>query len=601
LILLDGFTLFNPVHLGGLFSVFNADAVERAELFAGGFGAEFGGRVSSVVNIESRSDTPDDIEVAGGISMLASRILVRGPVPQSAGRWLAGEGGSWFLSARRSYFDQLLRPVVDFPYHLTDLQAHAGIGTRGGGTLSFTGYWGEDLLDLSNFGSEGGASDILRLRWKWGNQVAGVRLVQPLAHEWLAEVRVGHSRFAERLGFPDFGDVRFESRIEQQIWRGDLSRDLPGNLSVRIGSSGERMEHLNLAEAGGTTFFDSEGSGFLGAGYSSLYWRPARWIIEPGVRLEVWNARTARHSVLSPRFAAKRFLGANQNVALKLALGRYAQFLHSLRDEELPVSNDTWVLADDHVPAVISDQIQVGIESFWGDGWSASAEAYLRSFEGVTELNYAEDPNDPADDLLAGEGFSRGLDLLVRRSGERLTGWVGVSFLRAERTFPDPLAAGWSDLPQTVSYPPIFDRRVSLDLVGQYLTEGGFELGGRWSYGTGLPYTRPVAQHLSWRHHPIWGRAEPFAFGFSDRDLPMAIVVGQRNAERYPPYHRLDVTVRRTFERRWGSYVPYLQVLNVYNRRNVLFYFYDYHGTPPVRSGFSMFPFLPALGIEVAF
>jgi hypothetical protein len=125
-----------------------------------------------------------------------------------------------------------------------------------------------------------------------------------------------------------------------------------------------------------------------------------------------------------------------------------------------------------------------------------------------------------------------------------------------------------------------------------------------WNFGSGLPFTRPVAQHFSWRHHPIFGGAEPFRFGFGDgedADIPVAIVLGQRNSERYPSYHRLDLTLRKVFTRSWGTYVPYLQILNLYNRKNVLFYFYNYDQAPPVRSGFSMFPFLPALGIEVTF
>lgn len=603
LIMIDGFTVFNPFHLGGLFSVFNSDAVERAELFAGGFGAEFGGRVSSVLNIESRADVPDGFEVHGGVSMLASRVLLRSPLPDFAPRALGGERGAWFVSARRSYFDQLLRPITDFPYHLTDVQGFATVGTRDGGSLSFTAYRGEDVLDLSSFGldAEGGAADVLRIRWNWGNRVLGARLRQPLSRGWMLDTRVGYSRFAESLGFVDFGDVDFRSRIDQWIWGGDLARDLTPDLSLRTGLSADRIEYANTAEAGGTSFLDLTGDGVLGAGYASLRWRPGAWIVEPGVRYDVWAADDTTRAVLSPRFAVKRFLGADQNLAVKLAVGRYSQFLHSLRDEELPISNDTWVLASRSIPPVVSDQVQLGLESFWGAGWSASVEAYGRTFDGVTEFNPAEDPNDPADDLLAGRGHSYGLDLQLRRAEGRLSGWAAVSLLRARRTFPDPLAAGWDDLPQEVTYPPIFDRTFNADLVLQYDTPGGMELGARWNFGSGLPYTRPVAQHFAWRHHPIWGRAEPFNIGVEREGVPVGVVLGPRNAERYPNYHRLDLTARRSYERGWGTVVPYLQVLNVYNRRNVLFYFYDYNRETPVRSGFSMFPFLPAIGVEASF
>lgn len=611
LILLDGFTVFNPFHLGGLFSVFNADAVERAELFAGGFGAEFGGRVSSVLNIESRSETPAGFEATGGVSMLATRLMLRAPMPSAVTSLFGGKEGSWFISGRRSYFDQVLRPVADFPYHLTDLQTRATITTSAGGILSFTGYFGYDILDLSDFGldDEGGemeedddATDVLRLRWNWGNRVAGLHLLQPLGPNWVASGRIGYSRYAERLVFSDFGDVRFESGIRQAMARLDLTRDLGGGSEMRIGGGLDRLSHDNLAEAGGTTFYASDGRGYLGAGYASLHLRPSdRWIVDAGLRWDAWRSDDGDRSVLAPRFSAKRFFGPENGFAVKFAVGRYSQFLHSLRDEELPVSNDTWVLADRSVPAVVSDQAQVGVETFWGRGWSASIEAYARRFDGVTEFNLSDDPNDPGDDLLAGDGRSHGLDILLRRTEGKLTGWATLSLLRATRSFPDPQAAGWDDLPQIVTYPPIFDRRAKVDLVMQYIADNGFEIGARWNYGSGLPYTRPVAQYLSWRHHPLEGRTEPYGFQRIDEGLPMFVVLGQRNSQRYPAYHRLDLTIRRTFQREWGSYVPYLQVLNVYNRRNVLFYFYDYNRAPPVRSGFSMFPLLPAIGVEISF
>src|SRR5690606_32951268 len=115
LILIDGFPIFNPFHLGGLFSVFNSDAIARAELLAGGFGAEYGGRVSSVLNVESDAGAPERVEVAGGVSLLATRLLVRAPLPERLGE------GSRVGPGRRSYFDVLLPPLADFPYHLTDL------------------------------------------------------------------------------------------------------------------------------------------------------------------------------------------------------------------------------------------------------------------------------------------------------------------------------------------------------------------------------------------------------------------------------------------------------------------------------------------------
>lgn len=603
LILLDGFPIFNPFHLGGLFSVFNSDVIARAELLAGGFGAEYGGRVSSVLSVESETGAGEGLHGEGGVSLLASRLALHSDLPDGVGTVLGGEGGSWFLSGRRSYFDQVLRPVTDFPYHLTDVQGGLTLGTPGGGRLRLIGYTGRDVLDLSDFtppGAEDEEESILRIQWDWGNDVLGLRWEQPWG-AWIADGRVGYSRFGEELGFVDFGDTEFISRIEQWSLRGDLARPLGPTLDLKVGAEANRMAYRNRAESGGAKFFGNGDDGVLGAAFGQFRWRLSeRWIAEAGVRADGWWADSSTHAFLSPRLALKRFFGRERDAAAKLALGRYVQFLHSLRDENLPVSNDRWTLANATVPPVVSDQLQLGVEKFWGDRWYASAEAYARTFRGVTDLNYADDPNTPADDLLEGEGLSYGLDFLVRRSSGPLTGWTTISLLRAERTFPDPNALGIDDIDPTTTFAPIFDRRLDVELVLQAQLPWELESGLRWNFGSGLPYTRAVGQHFGWEYDISDAEWEPSDFGFGG-DAPLFAVLGRRNAERYPAYHRLDVTLRRTFERRWGSFTPYLQVLNVYNQRNVLFYFYNYNGPEPTRSGFSMFPVLPAVGVEVSF
>jgi hypothetical protein len=201
--------------------------------------------------------------------------------------------------------------------------------------------------------------------------------------------------------------------------------------------------------------------------------------------------------------------------------------------------------------------------------------------------------------MLVGDGRSIGLDFFVRRSTGRLTGWTSVSLLRAERSLPDALAAGWEDLAPEVTFPPVFDRHLDVDLVLQYLLPGKWELGARWNFGSPIPYTRPVSQYFGFRYSPLRGQYEPIAQ--PGGGPPLFVALGDRNRERYPPYHRLDATIRRTFTRSWGSWTPYLQVLNVYNRRNVLFYFYNFDRIPATRSGISMFPVLPALGVEASF
>jgi hypothetical protein len=600
LILLDGVPIFSPFHLGGLFSVFNADMIDRVELYSGGFSAQHGGRVSSVLEIESDAGdgTPS---VDAGVSLLASRVAVGASLPTGAAEALGQSTLRYRLSARRSYFDVLLKPLFEFPYHLTDLQAVVEGWSPGGNRLTLTAYSGRDVLDLTRLDAE---DFPLRIDWDWGNDLVGLRWTHPRRGGGSLDLRANVSRFGTGLTFPDFADTDFSSSIQQVQLRADLDTRPSAFWRVGGGFAFERMSYENRFESGGTEFSGAMGDGSLVSSYLQTTWtRPEAWVVETGVRMDTWLPDPGTASIeLAPRAAVKRFLGGG-NLALKVAAGRYTQFLHSLRDEEIPIGLDIWVLAGERAPHVVSDQLQVGVEGYVGADWFWSLEGYLRDFDGVVAFNPADDPNDPLDDILQGHGTSRGADLFVRRERGAVSGWLALSFLKAERTFPDPFSA--EQLPEEVTYPPVFDRRVDLDLVLSYPAPWGWEGGVRWNLGTGTPYTRAIGSYAY--HSPRfvddggrlrWSGGDDDDGTFSET---YAVQLGDRNAARYPAYHRLDVSFRKTVEKRWGTLVPYVNLVNVYNRRNVLFYFYEYERNPPVRSGISMFPVLPTIGLEVRF
>jgi len=597
LILLDGVPVFSPFHLGGLFSVFNADMIDRVELQSGGFAAEHGGRVSSVLEIET--DPGENAPgVSGGVSLLATRVAAGGRVPTSVANALGQSSLRIRASARRSYFDVVLKPLFDFPYHLTDFQTLVEGWTRGGDRWAITAYSGRDVLDLTQLGD----SDFpLRIDWDWGNDLVGLRWTHPRQGGGSLDLRANFSRFGTGLSFPDFADTQFESGIQQAQARVDFEA-LPGaRTAVQMGASAERLSFRNLFAAGGTEFVSGEGDGTLVGTYvQTRYALPARWLLEAGIRGDAWSPGTGSFAFeVSPRLALKRFL-AGGDLAIKAAAGRYTQFLHSLRDEEFPIGLDIWILADESAPYVVSNQLQLGLEGFRDVRWYWSVEAYARTFDGVVTFNPADDPNDPGDDLLAGDGLSYGLDLLVRKETGGVTGWVTLSLLNADRTFPDAFAP-FETLPE-VTYPPIFDRRVDLDFVLRYPLPWGWDGGLRWNLGTGTPYTRAIGSHAYYSARFVDGRRLEWAGeAGEDSNDAYAVLLEDRNRSRLPTYHRLDMSMRKTFTKSWGTLTPYLNVLNVYNQRNPLFYFFEYDRSPPVRSGISMFPVLPTFGLEVTF
>ena len=595
LILLDGVPTFSPFHLGGLFSVFNADMLDRVALQSGGFSAEHGGRVSSVLEIES--DAGDgDFGVDAGVSLLATRVALGGRAPEGLAGALGQADLRYRVSVRRSYLDLVMKPAFEFPYHLTDLQTVVEGWTQSGDRLSVSAYTGRDVLDLTRLDPD---DFPLRIDWDWGNDLAGVRWTRARPGGGSLDVRANFSRYGTGLAFPDFQDTEFSSRIQQGQVRVDLDSRPSPSLAAQTGASLERLSYRNRLVSGGTRFGGGTGSGWLTGAYAQASWSvPREWLVEAGLRYDGWSPEPgARVDELSPRLAIKRFLGTG-DAAVKLAAGRYAQFLHSLRDEELPLGLDIWLLAGERAPHVVSDQLQLGVEGYRDVDWFWSVEAYVRRFDGVVTFNTAADPNDERDDLLSGTGLSYGADFLVRKETGDVTGWLALSLLNARRTFPDPVSP--LDPRPSVTYPPIFDKSVDMDLVLRYALPWNIQGGLRWNVSTGVPYTRALGSFAYYSPRYVSGGGLEWT-GVGESDGGYAVVLGERNGARYPAYHRLDVSARRTFEKSWGTLTPYLNLLNVYNRRNVLFYFFQYDEDPPVRSGISMFPILPTLGLEVSF
>jgi hypothetical protein len=588
LILLDGLPVYNPFHLGGVFSVFNADMVKRTELYAGGFPAQFGGRLSSVLSIESDAGSTG-ADVVGGVSLLAGRAAVGAALPRAAEERLGLRSARGRISVRRSYLDQLMRPFFDFPYHLTDFQLYGEAWTRGDARLSVTGYTGRDVLDLSVL-----ETFPLELRWSWGNDVAGVRWVSALGARGTFDALAGYSGFSSRLHFPEYDDTQLRSRIDHGLARADVELRR-GEGRWRLGADANLLRYDNLFASGGTVFRQGRGQGALLGAHAQLDVRRGAWLVELGARGEGWLPAGEPARVLaSPRAAVKRFVG--EDMAIKLAAGRYTQYAHSVRDEELPLGIDIWVLAGQRAPHAVSDQVQLGMEGFAGPAWSFGVEAFARRFEGIITNNLADDPNDPTDDLLGGDGLAYGADLFVNREIGRVRPMLTLSWMRAARTFPD-FRSGEVP-PPSVTYPPIFDRRLDIDLLVMADLPRRLDFTARVHLGTGLPYTRPLGGYVYYDYGVVDGVRRPHLHG---EDAATGVLLGERNAERYPPYQRVDASMRRSGDWRGGTLTWYVEVLNLLNRRNVLFYFYEYDRDPPVRSGISMFPLLPTLGVEFRF
>jgi len=592
LIRLDGITVFNPFHLGGLFSTFDASAVDRVDLITGGFPAGYGGRLSSVLDVGLRRGDRTRLRVNGGVSLLASRLLFEGPIGHT--------GATFMIGGRRTYADLIARAFSQnaFGYYFGDGVAKLTVPT-GHGRISATGYWGRDALDLPWVQPEPGR-DGVDLLFTWGNRLAGITWSQPLgAVEWVSHLDVSefHTRFglvpdqldarnavrhltaSTELGFRVAGvnDVRIgagveDDRISYDFSNADFNLELPDGVTINghrvpydFGSAVLSTQELDLSYRPRTWF-----------AYLDDQWRPFSGVLlRPGVRVE-YVGGGAEFTGVSPRASAKVFVTGN--VALTGSVGRYYQALHSIRDQEIPINLfDFWIGADSATPVARSDHLVLGVERWFGRDVSLNVEGYSKTFDDIPIRNLEDDPRVRGDEFKIANGSAWGFDVLLRRHVGKIRGWIAYSYVKTTRT-----ADG-------VTFPPAHDRRHTVNVVVEAPGPFGGALSVHWGYGSGLPYTGIVGE---WEHREYNAELNLFEL------VREEVVSTTMNGERFPYYSRLDASLRWRVEWAGGLWQPYLNVVNLYNRQNVFAYQFDYASVPATRSGWTQLPLLPTVGVE---
>jgi len=572
LVLLDGQVVFNPFHLGGLVSTFADDAVEGLEFLAGGFPARYGGRLASVLDISQRDGNPERVHGSAAVSLLSSKLSLNGPLP--------GGAGTWIIAGRRTYADKVVSALSseEFPYHFQDLVGRVTLPRVLGGVLSATAFTSGDYFHVVL--SEATTGQASRdFRFNWGNGVAGLTYQRSFGPSATISQRAGASRF--------FADIDVEPGL--YFFRNRVQRlGLAGDLEVRAGAhalaAGYVLERHSITYHSGAPGLEMDfGTDRMRPAALEIYaedqWRPAPWLLlRPGARLT--SVGSARFRRAAPRFSAKAFLSSR--TAVSAAVGRYYQYVQSLRNEEIPITLfEFWIGADSTLPVASADHAILGLEHWVSDGLQVMLEGYWKGMRDLADENPADDPEVSGDEFRRARGNAYGMDFYVRKTTGRLTGWIAYTLGWVTRATED------GD-----SFAPAQDRRHNVNVVANTRGPLGAELTLRFGYGSPLPYTAVAGQWIHRYYDP--GRnlflgvgLEPYRTG--------------RNAERYPAYTRVDMSARWTFRWLGARWHPTMQLLNATARTNVFVYFFDYGQQPPVRRGLSQFPFMPTLGLEVVF
>ena len=496
LIMLDGITVYNPYHLGGIFSTFNTDAIKEADFHAGGFPARYGGRMGAILNVVNREGNTEKFQGNANISIISSKGLLEGPLPK-----FKGMKGSWMLAGRRTYFDQFFRLFVpketfEFPYYFYDYQAKVNLDLNSDHRLTYSRFYGDDVLEFS-FSDTYEDYDIINdygestkstfsIDWPWGNQTNSLTWRWLLSPQLVAKTFVANSRYRFNfdLGFSsegnwasgtetgsykdkfsfDFYDILNDNTVELELsWHGLENHQIMGGLQIKQVKYDLGMEfeystldttvYLKPLEMMDTT---REMSMFL----------QDKWNLTPGLSLQV-GARISDYALhdniyIDTRFGLKYIL--RQDLSLKLSLGRFHQFLTivNLEDESWQIV-DFWMGLPEDRPATWADHTILGLEYLSGDNWLFRAETYYKHFENLITLKqgelFTEDEDQlqftPFNEFYDTRAYAYGLELLVKKTAGRIRGWVGYTYAETNRHIKKH---GW--------YHPKYDRTHTLNIVG---------------------------------------------------------------------------------------------------------------------------------------
>ena len=548
LILLDGLKIFSPFHTMGLFSVFDPDIVQNVELSTGAFPPEYGGRLSSVVNITSRDGRSDRVAARGSLNLLSSKLQIEGP---------AIGGTSWLINARKSVFSDAFRRMVnqDIPVSFYDLFSKFGAKFPGGAKLDFSFLFASDKLNLYQSYQRFGRMQASQVNYRWRTTAASGSYSNLVGDRVFVQLSVYYSGYQANR---DSNAARTPSSTSNTIKEFGLrglgtyytnSRDLC-MFGFDFGFPTINYKLVNLAGKP-LEFNDSYVNGIAWFRYQAHL---GRWLLDVGIHDDFGSlvAGEAGLQSLQPRVDVSYELDGNWKV--KWAIGSCSQRIVTLNNEDEVMSIfDVWIKIPAKLPVQKANHVILGLNGNVNDATSLKIESYFKNYTSLFIYNrnkrLAGDP-----DYITGTGHSYGAEALLRTRvwGIDLYGAYALSWTRIDD--------GSSE------YYPQYDRRHNLNLLATAHPLTDMDVTLRWAYGSGLPYTAS----LGYYDRLMLGGANSTPFQFESGAPYLAL--GTKNAWRLPPYHRLDASITYKLAIRGMKGILEGQITNVYDNVNI-FYF----------------------------
>jgi hypothetical protein len=591
LILLDEATVYNPSHLLGFFSTFNSDAIKDVTVYKGGMPAEYGGRLSSVVDIKMNDGNTKDFHFGGGIGLISTRLNAEGPIVK--------DRGSFSVSGRRTYADVFLKfssdsSVNENSLYFYDLNVKANYKFDEKNRVYLSGYFGRDNLA---FGETFGID--------YGNVTGTARWNHVFNSRLFSNSSFIYSKYSYRIKInSNNNDIHITSDIQDF----DLKEDLQyyGNADNKINFGFSAIHHTispGIISASQTSSYNSlalqNKYSLENALYVSHEWSPAGNLhFNYGLRVssfsvlgpgEFYSYDTAGYATdtaryghgkfvrtylnLEPRFSTS--LQLNGTSSVKVGYNRNTQVLHLLSNSTSANPTDLWIPSSNNVKPQIADQISVGyFKNTNNNQYEFSAEAYFKTMR--NQIDYKNGAvlianENVESQLLFGKGRAYGLEIFGKKRVGRFTGWISYTLSRTELKIDGVNRNNW--------YPAKQDRTHDLSLVGIYQLNPKWTFSATWVYYTGNAVTFPSGKY------EVNGQT--------------AFLYTERNGYRMPAYHRMDVAAtlqgKRTdkFESSWT-----FSVYNLYGRENAYSIVFQNNPDDPMQTQalrYALFRFIPSV------
>lgn len=603
LIMLDDAIVYNTGHLFGFFSIFNSDAIKNISLIKGNMPAQYGGRLSSVLDVAMKDGNMKSFETEGGIGLIASRLSVQGPIKK--------DKSSFILSARRTYIDVLTKPFVpktsDFygsGYYFYDLNAKVNYRFSDKDRVYLSGYFGRDVFTFNN-AKRSFSADV-----PWGNSTATLRWNHVFNRKLFANTTLVYNdyKFAFGASQNDFA-IRLSSGIKD--WNAKVDFDFYPAPRHKMKFGGLFTYHtfvpnILTGEQGETKFEPNNESrkfaremavyvqdewdisdklninagirytGFSQVGPYTIFTRDA-----DGNKLDSTvygrNKSIKTYGGAEPRLTLRYSI--DENTSFKAGVARNLQYIHLVSNAGSTLPTDLWVPSTYRVKPQISMQYSAGIfRNFSHNVYETSVEVYYKDMRNQIEYaeGYTPSLSDPEDEFVFGRGWSYGSEFFINKTRGKLTGWIGYTLSWTWRQF-DALNEG-------EKYYAKYDRRHDISVVASYEVNRKWKLSSVFVYGSGNATTLPE------RFYIVEG--------------VLTQEYSKVNQYRLPAYHRMDLSATLTPKRKPGQRLEQSWVFSLYNsysRLNPYFIYFNQEGNPYDGSlkvearKVSLFPIIPAV------